>query len=88
MSNIHLVERSEIESLNKQLDLIIQKIDRLKVPSTDDLLTNKEVIAKCDISSRTLQNWRDSGNLKYSKVGKKCFYKQSDLDDFLAKHIV
>lgn len=34
----------------------------------------------------TQQEWRESGELPYYRVGKNIVYKKSDIDEFIEKH--
>ncbi|MBK9730296.1 MAG: helix-turn-helix domain-containing protein [Chitinophagaceae bacterium] len=38
------------------------------------------------VSKRTLQNYRDNGDLSFSQVGAKLLYRTSDIDDFLKRN--
>lgn len=40
-------------------------------------LTNREVCQLLHISSRTLQNWRDTGKIPFIQIKGKILYKQS-----------
>ena len=40
------------------------------------------------ISKRTLQNYRDRGILPFAQIGRKIYYKATDLDEFLESHHV
>lgn len=84
MSQFKLLETNDFETLNKKLDLIINKVNDLEFPVKDPMLDNNEVTNKFKISSRTLQNWRDTG-LKFSKIGKKCYYYLKDIENFIAQ---
>lgn len=47
-------------------------------------LTNREVCQLLRISSRTLQNWRDTGKISFIKLRGKILYKNSEL----AMHLI
>ena len=40
-------------------------------------LTNREVCQLLHISSRTLQNWRDTGKIPFIKLKRKILYRES-----------
>ena len=42
-------------------------------------LTNREVCQLLRISSRTLQNWRDTGKIQYIRLKGKILYKESEV---------
>ena len=49
-------------------------------------LTGEEVCSQLRISTRTLQEYRNSGTLPFYKIGGKILYKQSDIQAMLEKH--
>ena len=49
-------------------------------------LTNRDVSEKLHISSRTLQDYRDTGKLPFIKLDGKILYKASDINRLLAKN--
>lgn len=49
-------------------------------------LDKQDILQRLHISSRTLQNWRSSGLLPYSKIKGKIYYKETDLELLLQKH--
>jgi excisionase family DNA binding protein len=51
-------------------------------------LTGEEVIQILRISSRTLQSYRDRGILPFAQIGRKIYYKASDLDDYMEQHYI
>ena len=44
---------------------------------------NKQVCELLKISSRTLQTYRDTGVLPFSQIGRKCYYKAIDIEQFI-----
>ena len=49
-------------------------------------LTGEEVCSLLQLSTRTLQEYRNSGTLPFYKIGGKILYKQSDIQAMLEKH--
>lgn len=47
----------------------------------------QEVCLKLNISKRTLQNYRDRGQIPYSTIGGKCFYKEADIARILTERL-
>ncbi|MDD4698441.1 MAG: helix-turn-helix domain-containing protein [Fermentimonas sp.] len=56
----------------------------------DDKLSNwmdsQDVFRELRISPRTLQRWRITGMIPYSRINGICFYKKSDLVALLDRH--
>lgn len=48
-------------------------------------LGNDDVCNLLQISLRTLQSYRDNGILPYSQIGRKCYYKVSDIENLISK---
>lgn len=49
-------------------------------------LSSEEVCHLLSISKRTLQSYRDRSILPYAQIGRKIYYKASDIDDYLDAH--
>ncbi|QEC70095.1 helix-turn-helix domain-containing protein [Panacibacter ginsenosidivorans] len=54
--------------------------------SDDIWLDKQDVLQRLHISARTLQNWRSSGLLPYSKIKGKIYYKETDIEILLLQH--
>lgn len=46
-------------------------------------LGNEDVCALLQISLRTLQSYRDRGMLPFSLIGRKCYYRVSDMQQLI-----
>jgi MerR family transcriptional regulator, repressor of the yfmOP operon len=49
-------------------------------------LSSEEVCKILRISSRTLQNYRDKREIPFYQIGRKIYYKASDVNRFLERH--
>lgn len=49
-------------------------------------LTGDEVCHVLGISKRTLQNYRDQRRISFYQIGRKIYYKATDVDDLLERH--
>ena len=52
---------------------------RTPVLNGEKYLTNKDLCKLLHISSRTLQDYRDSGKIGYIQISGKILYKESDI---------
>jgi predicted site-specific integrase-resolvase len=50
-------------------------------------IDKQEIMMRLHISNRTLQTWRSKGILPFARIGKKIFYKESDLSNLLNAHV-
>ena len=57
-------------------------------PVSENWIDSQVVLQTLNISPRTLQTWRSNGTLPYSKIGKKFFYKQSDIHKILQNNYI
>ena len=48
-------------------------------------LGNDDVCGLLQISKRTLQSYRDNGILPYSQIGRKCYYRVSDIENLVSE---
>jgi hypothetical protein len=48
-------------------------------------LGNGDVCNFLQISPRTLQTYRDNGILPYSQIGRKCYYRVSDIENLISQ---
>ena len=46
-------------------------------------LGNEDVCRLLQISPRTLQSYRNTGILPYSQIGRKCYYRVSDIENLI-----
>jgi hypothetical protein len=80
--------REEIDMLENLIDegkKVIRKFKQIEKPEktwTDNAGAEEYL----GVSSRTLQNYRNKGLLKFSQVGSKIWYNIAELQDFLIKH--
>jgi hypothetical protein len=53
-----------------------------------DWLDNQDVMQALRISPRTLQTLRSNGTLPHSRIGKKLYYKRSDIQQVLQNNYI
>jgi excisionase family DNA binding protein len=80
---LELVTKEEFEELNCKIDMLIDYLKIKQGSDNDKLLNTKEAQEYLKVSAKTLQNYRDSGILSFSQIGRKIFFTKADLDDFL-----
>ncbi len=81
---------SWMNQLISQLEKIGRKIDRHDnsiTPKINDeiLLDNQDLCLLLKVSQRTLQRFRSSGKIPYRLIGRKVYYLESDVIDFIHK---
>ncbi|MGA2408431.1 MAG: helix-turn-helix domain-containing protein [Bacteroidales bacterium] len=54
----------------------------------DTWLSSEQVCALLRISVRTLVSYRQRNILPFSQIGRKIYYKASDINDYLERHYI
>ena len=71
--------------LDELLDSISQALkNRTPHLNGDKFLTNKDVCRMLRISTRTLQDWRDTGKIPFIRIKGKILYRESEVLELLA----
>ena len=85
--NLDVVTREELDQMAKSIITAIKEIlqDSGKSNNTK-LYTNTEACQYLNICSKTLQNYRDNGLIEFTQIGRKIFYLQSDLNNFILNY--
>ena len=73
--------------LDKLLDTIQQAL-RNRTPhlNGEKFLSNRDVCRMLHISSRTLQDWRDTGKIPFIQIKGKILYKESEVLRLIEKY--
>ena len=86
--NIDKLEfRSYMDNFIERIDLLDEKLDNLlrrkKCDTGEELLDNQDLLFELNVSARTLQRFRSSGQLPYYTINGKIYYKLSDVNRFI-----
>ncbi|MEO2126851.1 MAG: helix-turn-helix domain-containing protein [Christiangramia sp.] len=77
------MKTTEIESLIDSVKKLTEEVSELrqskKESSTEELLTRQEVARFLKIDLTTLHHWTKSGILKKYGIGKRVYYKKSEI---------
>jgi hypothetical protein len=60
--------------------------NRTLMPDGDGLMDNADLCRMLNVSKRTLQRYRTSGELPFKMIYHKTYYKESDVVKFVEKH--
>lgn len=79
------IEKRTFEQMMQSFEDFAKQINALcgQNRSNENWLDNKQVCELLKISPRTLQTYRDTGVLPYSQIGRKCYYKSTDIELFI-----
>jgi excisionase family DNA binding protein len=72
----------------ERMMLGLERVVKLNKPSLNGerYLTDKELSATLKISRRTLQDWRNNGQINYVYLGGKVIYRESEVMKLLEKN--
>ena len=82
--------RKLMERLDRQDELLLSLQPSGKAPNPMErirMFDNQDLCMLLQISKRTLQRYRSEGALAYKTLGKKTYYSETDVLDFLSKHV-
>lgn len=82
---------SWMEKLFKKLTIIGRDLKAMMATgevfnNEDKLLDNQDLAFLLKVSYRTLQRYRDSGQLRYFLVRRKTFYRMADVKEFIQSY--
>lgn len=85
--DIIVIEGRTFEQIKQRFEDFTKQTKSLSGDSCNNekWLDNKTVCELLHISSRTLQSYRDNGTLAYSQIGRKCYYKASDIETLIGQ---
>ena len=88
MNNELMMNSERIIHFMNSIDRLLERIEYLTAnyhPTLggEQFLTNKEVGARLKVSRRTLQEYRNNGQLSYIQLGGKILYRESDIERML-----
>ncbi len=83
---------TDIASFFTDLDELLDTIGKALKNRTPHLngekfLSNRDVCRMLHVSSRTLQDWRDTGKIPFIQIKGKILYKQSEVFKYLESNI-
>lgn len=73
-----MISREEFTALLEEMRELKSIVLAERQPQ-EQLLDNTEFVRLLNISTRTAQIWRDEGKVAFSQIGKKIYYRFSDI---------
>jgi len=83
--NFTVIKSKDYQDIVLTLKEILSGLEKLTDLKQKKYLSNKEVQKLLNLSSRTLQNKRDNGEIAFIKNGRKILYKFEDIEIYLNK---
>lgn len=72
--------------IEKKLSELIKQLEINRLPESIQVLENSQLKKCLNVSTKTLQHWRDNGNIGFSQIGTKIYYRISDIQEFLDRY--
>lgn len=86
------IEKKTFDAMMERLRQLTTSVDSLCYESDEKRMSkwldNQDVCVILGISLRTLQTYRDSRILPYSKIGHKMFYKPEDVEELIVRSML
>jgi hypothetical protein len=84
--DIIAIESKTFEQMKERFKDFSKQVKKLCGDNQDkeQWLGNEDVCGLLQISPRTLQSYRDNGILPFSQIGRKCYYKVSDVEQLIS----
>lgn len=83
------IEAGAFEAMNKALNSLIEKVrtknGKLQKEEMNDWLDNQDVCNMMNISPRKLLTLRRTGEIPYSRVDQKTYYRKEDIIMYMEK---
>lgn len=84
---VELLTKEHITELNKRIESLKELVSTVLSKECGRRYYNNEELAKAlNVSTKTLQNWRDEGAIEFTQKGSIIIYTQENVDDFLNNH--
>jgi len=78
--NLKIVKESQFKDVGSQID------NQENAQKVIEIFSREDVCQILSISLRTEQSYRDQRRISFSQSGRKIFYQESDIKDFLERH--
>jgi excisionase family DNA binding protein len=86
-SKIVIMEEEALAKLTKRIDKLSEQVEQLNTKNNSGFkerwLISEDVCKTLNISKRTLQELRTQKQISFSKIGRKIYYRASDIELFL-----
>ncbi len=76
---------NQLREIDRRISHLKEKAAHSPKPSKPILLDNVDLMRLLHISSRTSRLWREKGRIKFSRVGRKLFFRLEDVEEMLER---
>ena len=87
LMQVELMTKEHFTELYKRIEAVKDLVSTVLSKENGRRYYNNEELAKAlNVSTKTLQNWRDEGAIEFTQKGSIIIYTQENVDDFLEKY--
>ncbi|KAA6307235.1 hypothetical protein EZS27_041098, partial [termite gut metagenome] len=85
VTEITAIEKKTFEAMQQRFEMFTKQVKILceDNQNKEKWLTGNDICQLLHISPRSLQSYQDNGTLPYSQIGRKCYYKASDVEQLI-----
>ena len=86
-----VVDAKDIEQMKSGINTLNEMVQQLlsdRLENSDTYLTSEEASKILKVSRRTLYQWRQAGVLKCSRIGRKVYFKNKDVQALIERNTI
>ena len=84
---LNLPTIEDTQQILHRVNEIIKILEDLEFETKSrQLYSNEQLAIKLEVSKKTLKKWRDEGKIGFTQIGRKIFYTQEQVNDFLTSY--
>lgn len=85
---IEIISKDEIAGIEDKLDQILALFKSAKSQEEGEIYNTFQVAQKLQVSTKTIQAWRNLKLIEFCRVNNKIYYTQKAVSEFLLKHSI
>ncbi len=85
---IELVTRDDFLAIEAKLDQLLSILQNGNSCGDLNIYTTSQLATKLNVSTKTVQTWREERLIEFSQIHNKIFYTESAVEEFLKRHSI
>jgi hypothetical protein len=83
---LELLTKDDLGQMENKLEQLVELLQ--SAPGEYKIFNTQELADHLQVSTKTIQNWRQNRLIEYSQIGSKIFYTQKAVSELLSKHSI
>lgn len=83
---VELITKQDLQGLEYKLSLVLKELETGKSPKLSKIYTTKELAQFLRVSTKTINNWRDSRLIEFLKINSTILFSHDSVMEFLSNH--